>query len=300
MNITAEDVDAFVRFILLDETARRPSRWPNQPMKGFWMSRWPVSPTMLGFMKLRVSDKRLRRHVCLQALIEIAGETPYGAAVRVTELLGLDVEKDTEGVRVDRHNIAKRLEKNNVEWSALFEPYWYRFLGWREWVVSSTQSDLDAALALYAKTSNGRRVDKLRRLIDVIRRSEDHLHRNRAWWEQQAAAIESWMTEGDGVSREYPGYPERVALLARLRYNLGQPEESIRLMTVALESLPLHRESMTAERYTDVEAEFRRILDGLKEPAPDESERPTRRARRAGPARSRSAQKQTTPPPRKD
>ena len=150
MELNQQDLPFFVAYLLLDEAKRAPSgKRQTSPMKGFWVSRTREHG-------MRVSDRALRRHVCIESLRRVGGKSVSQAAADVATELRRETSAEVNVIRAGYYEG----QPHAISWDFFFG----EFLRFREWVLLSSekqrQSDLDRYQAEYGRYA-GERLDKL-------------------------------------------------------------------------------------------------------------------------------------------
>src|ERR1700733_741123 len=120
MDLEQADLEYFIRFVLLDHAWRPTSgKRQTQAMKGFWMS-W------LREQRMRGSDARSRRSVCIEALRTIGGLSVAKAASEVATVLKESTANEVEAIRTNFYERGSDKASRDMFFS--------QFLSWREWV----------------------------------------------------------------------------------------------------------------------------------------------------------------------
>ena len=243
MELTLDDLPYFVAFVLLDEARRLPSgKRQRQPMKGVWMA---------GQMKagLRLSDRRFRQSVCIQALRAIGGKSVTEAAAYVAAVAGKTTAAEVTVLRVGYYECRPGL----LSWN-LFRT---QFLHWRAWVFASDEALLKRTLDDYGRRFDQRRVQSLADLTNRLRRDPVQRTRNRCFLLEPGEAartrLESnhWDPESD-----WQMLATDVWTLARLHASIGEGDEARALLNRALTIWKTHGHELA-----DVQAEAISALD---------------------------------------
>jgi hypothetical protein len=166
MQLNQDDLLYFVSYVLLDEATRPVSgKRQTRPLDGFWMSRH-------GKTGMRLSDGRLRRNSCIDALRTTGGMSISTAAARVGKVLGSTRPTSVNKIRVDYY-----------EHKAVRDPrvFLSQFLSWRAWVLESSEEALRFALSRYGEHFGRPRRERLAKLMEDLRRDRVQVARNREW-----------------------------------------------------------------------------------------------------------------------
>jgi hypothetical protein len=216
MEIEKEDLDYLVRWILLDETTRPPAKRQRADLEGFWMSR--TNPRMRG------SDLRERRFICMEALIEIGQLTPSRAAAKVKKELK---QGTVAAIRVGYY---KSKESKRSGFASLAE--WVsHFLRWQDWLLCSDEDSIEFAISKYQKhkTMFAGRARRFAQLMRAIRNDPKQKARNCALREAPALAIGSQLKELD-PKLELPSYANSLVVMAKLYRRMGRFDKTIEIL----------------------------------------------------------------------
>ena len=222
MELERVDLNYFVRFVLLDDARRQPigKRW-TKALKGFWIS-WSRAP------KMRISDRIVRRNVCIEALKVIGGLPVAMAAIEVAITLGESTDSEVDSIRTSYYD--RGVDK------AAWNVFLGSFLSWREWVLTSPQATLDFSLNQYESEQGKARRGSLEKLFADLRADEVQAARNRSWalerCESAQVRIESnrWDSNSDWESLAIDH-----SEVGRFRAAFGQIEEATSHLVQALE-----------------------------------------------------------------
>jgi len=216
MQLNQDDLLYFVSFVLLDEATRPVSgKRQTRSLDGFWISR-------PGKAALRLSDGRLRRNSCIDALRTIGRMSVSQAAARVGKVLGRTTPTAANRIRVDYY------QDRTVRDTGVFLS---QFLGWRAWVLESSEETLRFILSMYGEHFGGRRRERLAKLIGYLRRDAVQVARNREWLLSPGTPartrIESnnWDPESD-----WQFLATDLWVLGRLHANIGETAEARSLL----------------------------------------------------------------------
>jgi hypothetical protein len=168
MALESDDLEYYIAFVLLDE-ARRPASGKRQtaPLKGEWMS-------CGGETGMRLSDRRFRRAVCIEARRSVAGLSVDKAAAEVAEVLGESRAEQVNVIRVGYYEWKRRHAVTGEE-------FLYQFLHWRAWVFESDEETIQVCLKAYPRHLGQPARDSLAELISRLRNDPQQRLRNRAW-----------------------------------------------------------------------------------------------------------------------
>jgi hypothetical protein len=178
MKLNQIDLSYFVRFVLLDETKRKPSKRQEMPMGGFWMSR-SREPSM------RVSDRRLRRGVCVEAYGRVGGLSISRAAAEVAFILGESSMEDVEVLRVEYYQ-CQDLKRNS-------EMFFGQFLSWRNWLLQASKKRLRFNLDLFEQEHDKAAAGELEKLFADVRSNLGQQARNREWLLELGPKAMEWI-----------------------------------------------------------------------------------------------------------
>ena len=222
MELERPDLKYFVRFVLLDEAWRQSNgkRW-TKALKGFWIT-WSRQP------KMRVSDRIVRRNVCMEALKVVGGLPVTMAAIEVGIQVGQSTDAEVDVIRTSFYD--RGVDK------AAWNVFWGSFLSWREWVLTSPQERLHFFLNQYESEQGKAWRESLENLFEEIRADEVQAARNRSWalerCQSAQARIESnrWDPNSDWESLAIDH-----SEVGRFRATFGQIEEATSHLVQALE-----------------------------------------------------------------
>ena len=227
VELNQHDLPHFVAFVLLDEASRvRSGKRQSGMMKGYWMA---------GQMKggLRLSDRRFRDSVCMEALRSV-GEMPVAkAAAYVASVLGKRGAAEVDVLRVAYYEC----RPGRLSWNLFFP----QFLHWRAWVFQSGQGVLDRMLEDYGRRFGALRRQSLAELIERLRSDRVQRARNRCWLlepgQEERMRIESnhWDAE-----TEWEMLATDLWSLGRLHARIGDLGEAKALLARALELWKTH------------------------------------------------------------
>jgi hypothetical protein len=220
MQLNQDDLHYLVSYVLLDEATRPVSgKRQTRSLDGFWISR-------SGKTGLRLSDGRLRRSSCIDALRTTEGMSVSKAAARVGKVLGSATPTSVNRIRVDYY------QHRTVRDPGVFLS---QFLSWRAWVLESSEETLQFVLSLYGEHFGRRRRERLAKLIGDLRRDAVQMARNREWLlspgKPARTRIESncWNPESD-----WQFLATDLWVLGRLHAKIGEPAEARSLLERAL------------------------------------------------------------------
>lgn len=200
MPLDIKELPYFVRFVLLDEATRQPSRrQQTAPLAGYWMQR-------TGSNRHRASDRRQRCFACMLAYVQVEQLAVSNAAAEVVAILGLD-SKHIEELRTGYYE-AKSVQES-------LEGFYNRFLHWREWALRSPADTIQSVLNENQARYGTERRETLSTLLNELRTDSEQLVRHREWLLTGAK---------DSSQRIQSGYklPEHWFLLASDLSNVGR------------------------------------------------------------------------------
>lgn len=223
MILNPDDLPYFLAFVLLDETRRSASgKRQTAPLEGMWMSRQ-------GATGMRLSDRRFRCAVCIEALRSVGGLSVDKAAAEVAALLGQRNAGQVNVIRVAYYE-CRRLHAPS--WDALF----YQFLHWRAWVFESDEETFQIVLQTYPLHLGSLAQRSLATWIARLRNDPQQMLRNRSWMlepgEPARSRIESnyWNPENN-----WQQFATDLWTLGRLHAGIGESDEARILLGRALE-----------------------------------------------------------------
>jgi hypothetical protein len=188
MELSRDDLEFFVRFVLLDVAQRIPAKRQTHPMNGLWMSR-------MGAKGMRESDAVVRRNVCIEALCKVGGMSIDKAAADVATRLGRHTSAQANVIRVGYHERKPR----TIRWEMFFA----QFLSFRAWVLQAGESELRLALDRRERDRGESCRERLGELFRDLKRDPNQRNQNLNWFTERSLAakarIESkhWNPETD-------------------------------------------------------------------------------------------------------
>lgn len=220
MELTKADLPYFAAFVLLDEAWRFPSgKRQTERMKGFWLA-GQIRPGM------RLSDRRFRNGVCIEAFRLVGGMSVSKAAAQVAAYrVGEGSAARVEVLRTAYYDTSP----GELNWDFFFG----QFLFWRDWALHLTDDALQRSLEMYRRSFGKARQLKLAEYITRLRQDPEQTVRHQNWlregaqlakdrvesnrWDPeqdwQMLATDCWLAAGRHVQIEEIG--EAKALLER-------------------------------------------------------------------------------------
>jgi len=166
--LNSDDLPFFVAFVLLDEACRsRSGKRQTAPLSGMWLSHQ-------GATGMRLSDRRLRWAVCIEALRNVGGLSVDKAAATVAALQAQGMAKQVNVIRVAYYEY-RRLHA--LSWDAFYE----QFLHWRAWVFESEEETFQVALGTCPPHLRGLAQCSLAEWIARLKADPQQILRNRNW-----------------------------------------------------------------------------------------------------------------------
>ncbi|MBZ5677182.1 MAG: hypothetical protein LAP61_23300 [Acidobacteriia bacterium] len=222
MELERADLNYFVMFVLLDEAKRYPigKRW-SKALRGFWITR-SREPNM------RVSDRIVRRNVCIEAL-KVIGRLPVTmAAIDVGIQIGQSTDAEVDVIRTSYYD--RGVDK------AAWNVFWGSFLSWREWVLTSPQARLDFFLNQYESEQGRARRRSLEKLFEDLRSDEVQAARNRNWALERCQSAQARIESNQwDPNADWKSLATDHSEVGRFRAAFGQVEEAISHLIQALE-----------------------------------------------------------------
>lgn len=191
----------------------------------------------------------------------------YPAAMYVADFAGNGTEGQGESLRARYYQLGGALSAVGETWRDYLPSYWEAFLGWRDWVFQATPAFLKYEMERFARIARKDQASKLMQLIDDLRADMVQRSRNELWTREQALLLEASL-KGAGDDCTVPGV---AAYLAALKYKLGESREAIRLLDLALSSLPHCQDSLAPQRYRQLKRYCRLLREHSER---SQSERP--------------------------
>lgn len=227
MELNQDDLHYFVAFVLLDEASRaRSGKRQRGLMKGYWMA---------GQMKagLRLSDRRFRDSVCIEALRTVGAMPVAKAAAHVAAVLGKPRAAEVDVLRVAYYECLPA----PLSWNLFFP----QFLHWRAWVFQSGQELLNRMLEDYGRRFGRVHRRSLAKWIERLQSDRVQRARNRSWLlepgQEERTRIESnhWDPE-----TEWQMLATDLWSLGRLHARIGEHGEAKALLDRALDIWKAH------------------------------------------------------------